>query len=379
VTSPGQSVERDSVSPLELFFDLVFVFAVSQLSHHLLGHLTWRGAAETAVILIGVFGVWSYTSWGSTLPGVRRLTHRWTILSVMVVGLIMNAGIGRAFEDQPWLFVVPFLLCRIGPALLWVATSTQLRDHYIAMLTWFSVTAIAWVGGALATAEHRLWWWVTAAVLELAGTWLAHPVPGRHHFRTREVSFAPGHMLERSRLFLLIALGEAILTTGSAVASTEPSASMVATAILSMIAIIALWALYFGGSDKLIAEQAATAADPLRTARLAVNTQILVLASLICLAVANELAIEDPTGDGSPALSLLMFGGPMLYVGVQSWYLWAATRRRSAAGPIAVIALAAAAGVSTMTAPLVAAAILCGTLLALLWITFSTRVVGQRS
>jgi low temperature requirement protein LtrA len=54
MTSPAQSVERDAVSPLELFFDLVFVFAVSQLSHHLLDHLTWRGAAETLVLPSGI-------------------------------------------------------------------------------------------------------------------------------------------------------------------------------------------------------------------------------------------------------------------------------------------------------------------------------------
>jgi low temperature requirement protein LtrA len=89
---------------------------------------------------------------------------------------------------------------------LWVITSTELREHYVAMLTWFSAAALLWIGGALATPEHRVWWWATAAV-ELGGTWLAQPLPKRHHFRTREVTFQPGHMLERSRLFLLIALG----------------------------------------------------------------------------------------------------------------------------------------------------------------------------
>jgi Bacterial low temperature requirement A protein (LtrA) len=75
MTSPAQSVQRDAVSPLELFFDLVFVFAVSQLSHHLLDHLTWRGAAETLVLLIAVFGIWSGTSFEArsfTSPGLRR-------------------------------------------------------------------------------------------------------------------------------------------------------------------------------------------------------------------------------------------------------------------------------------------------------------------
>ena len=66
MTSPAQSVQREAVSPLELFFDLVFIFAVSQLSHHLLDELSWRGAAETLVLLIAVFGVWSGTSFEAT-------------------------------------------------------------------------------------------------------------------------------------------------------------------------------------------------------------------------------------------------------------------------------------------------------------------------
>lgn len=85
---PAESVEKDAVSPLELFFDLVFVFAVSQLSHHLLEHLTWRGAAETLVMLSAVFGVWSGTSFEATLLDVGRSQTQWMMLAVMLVGLL---------------------------------------------------------------------------------------------------------------------------------------------------------------------------------------------------------------------------------------------------------------------------------------------------
>jgi len=269
-------------------------------------------------MLVAVFQVWSYTSWGSTLPGISRRSHRWTLLAVMIIGLFMNAGISSAFDDQPLLFVVPYLVCRIGPAVYWRLTSDQLQDHYSAMLVWFLPTAVLWAIGAAASPDARLLWWAAAATLETAGSWLAHPLPGLHHFRTREISFAPGHMLERSRLFLIIGVGEAILTTGTAVAAGHPSLTMITTAALSMIAIVALWALYFSGSDELVTEHAATTSDPLRAARLAVNTQVIIFASLIAMAVANELAITDPTGETSSALSLLMFGGPLLYLAVQT-------------------------------------------------------------
>src|SRR5436190_9827653 len=77
------------VTPLELFFDLVFVFAVSQLSHHLLEHLSWRGAVETLVLLRAVFAVWFTTSWSATMIPVNQPRTQWMLLAVMVLGLFM--------------------------------------------------------------------------------------------------------------------------------------------------------------------------------------------------------------------------------------------------------------------------------------------------
>ena len=114
MTSPAQSVQRDAVSPLELFFDLVFVFAVSQLSHHLLDHLTWRGAAETLVLLIAVFGVWSGTSFEATLLNIGRSPTQWMLLAVMLAGLFMNAAIQDAFETGGCAFVIPLLVIQAG-------------------------------------------------------------------------------------------------------------------------------------------------------------------------------------------------------------------------------------------------------------------------
>jgi low temperature requirement protein LtrA len=353
VTDPEAT---DEVPPLELFFDLVFVFAISQLTRHLSSHLNWHGAGETLALLVAVFGVWSYTSWGSTLPGVPHATHHRTILAVMVVGLLMNAGIGDAYGATPFFFVVPFLACRIGPPIYWWIVGDELRDHYRAMVLWFGAAAILWVVGGLAAPDQRLWWWGAAAAIELGGTWLAHPVPG-HHFRSADVAFSPGHMLERSRLFLLIALGEVILATGTAVGSLEPSVATITTAVLTLLSAIALWALYFGTSDRLISERATATSDPLRAARLAVNTQVIVFAALIVLAVGNERAITDPTGNTTLPLTLLLFGGPALYLAVQAWYLHAITNQIPRYRLGAVLAMAAGASVATLLAPMASVAL----------------------
>src|SRR6266498_246858 len=91
--TPNQTYE---VSPLELFFDLVFVFAVSQLSDSLQEHLSWRGMLETLVLLVAVFTVWFTTSWAATAIPVAQSRTRWMVLAVMLLGLIMNPDTATA-------------------------------------------------------------------------------------------------------------------------------------------------------------------------------------------------------------------------------------------------------------------------------------------
>jgi low temperature requirement protein LtrA len=346
------------VGPLELFFDLVFVFAVSQLSHHLLAHLNWRGAGETAVLLVAVFGVWAYTSFEATSRDVERKDTQRMLLAVMFTGLFMNAAISSAFSSGPWLFVVPYLVSQLGPATVTAIRvgPAELRRHYRRALVWLSAATPLWIVGAVLEPRPRLACWAGAAAVDLAGTWLAHPLPGRT-LRSRQVPFDGEHMIERLRLFLIIALGEAVLTTGTAIADTPARPLTVTAGVVGLAVVVTFWAMYFGGSDPLVARHLDRTPDPVRAARLALNGTYLTLAALVALAVGNELVIAHPGSDGSAALSLLLFGGALLYVVAQSWYLhvtagtvsrarWAASA--VPAGGCAAVALPRLAGLALL-------------------------------
>src|SRR5215212_7215405 len=124
------------VTPLELFFDLVFVFAVSQLSHHLLAHLSWRAAAETLVLLRAVYAVWYSTSWAATMIPADQPRTRGMVLTVMLLGLFMNASVTGAFATSGWAFVIPFLLIQLGRT-VWTLASARdavFRDHFLRTL-----------------------------------------------------------------------------------------------------------------------------------------------------------------------------------------------------------------------------------------------------
>lgn len=314
--------QEHEVTPLELFFDLVFAFAVSQLSQHLLAHLSWRGVAETLVMLLAIFAVWFRTSWSATMVPADQPRTLWMMLAVMLLGLFMNAAVTAAFTTSGWAFVVPYLLIQLGRT-LWTyfnAPDAVYREHYLRVFVWLIPTSLLWIAGAAVNSDSRLLWWGLAAGIDLIGSWLAHPVPGRH-LQSENVSFDASHMLERCRLFLLIALGETILTTGTAIAEVPMTRMTLVTGTAALAGTVSLWALNFGHSRRLSLRYREETHDPIRLSRHAVNALIGLFAGLIAVAVGNELVIAHPDGEASSTLSLLLYGGPIVYLLAQRWYL----------------------------------------------------------
>jgi low temperature requirement protein LtrA len=363
-----RSVSRE-VSPLELFFDLVFVFAISQLSMHLLEHLHWRGLAQTLVMLVGVFGVWSYTSFEVTLTHYTHANTQRVMLVVMAFGLFMNAAIERAFQDGALAFVVPMLLIQIGRTALSTipaAPLSVLRRHYSIMLAWLLMSAPLWIVGALVPPAARLWWWAMAAAIDLAGTWLAHPSPGRT-LDSENIEFDAEHMLERLRLFLIIALGEVVLTSGVALANAPLGLMTVMAGAFALSVIVSLWALYFGGSDHVVSQHVDRTSNPILAARLAMNGEVVVVAGLIALAVVNDVVIAHPDKALSPLVAVLMSGGALAYLLVQIWYLRFVTGRYPRSRMFAAAALLATGAAAPMLPAVVALGLL-ALVLGVLWI-----------
>jgi low temperature requirement protein LtrA len=326
VTEPSFSPASEpkyEVTPLELFFDLVFVFAVSQLSHHLLAHLSWWGVAETLVLLRAVYAVWYSTSWAATMIPADQPRTKGMVLVVTLLGLFMNAAVTRAFTTSGWAFVIPLLLIQLGRT-VWTlvnAPDAVFRDHFFRTLLWFIATSPLWIAGAAADGESRLLWWALGAGIDLVGAWLAHPIPGRR-LHSENLAFDAGHMLERCRLFLVIALGETVFATGTAIAAVPATLMTFVTGTAALAGAVALWALSFGRPRRLTEEHLEETRDPVRASRHAVNGLMGMVAGLIAMAVANEQVIAHPLGHASTALRLLLFGGPILYLLAESWYLW---------------------------------------------------------
>ena len=157
-------------------------------------------------------------------------------------------------------------------------------------------------------------------------------------------------MLERCRLFLLIALGETVFTIGTAIAVAPTTLMTLATGTFALAGTVALWALGFGRSHRLILRHVEETSDPIRASRYAVNALTIMVAGLIAVAVANKKVIAHPQGQTSFALSLLLCGGPILFLAAQGWYLWSVPKVRPQLHVIGGIALLLV-GFATSAAP----------------------------
>lgn len=318
-----RTAERDDdASPLELFFDLAFVVALALLTKTFVKDLSWHGAAEVAVLLVALYAVWSATTFAAMLPEVRRTAAQWVVIAVMLLVLLMAAAIDEAWKEGPLWFVVPYLACRAGHAVATVALNPEpgSRAYQAGALAWIVASAPLWLIGASGEGDTRLVLWAVAAALDLVGAWWAHPVPRRLR-RDDDLSFDADRLVERCRLFLLVVLGETLLTTGLVLAEAPQEAWTVVAGVLAFAVVVALWLLYFGSSDHHVERDLERAGDALRTARRVLAGQVFVAAALVVLAAGLDEVIAHPTEAATGVVVLTLCGGPVLYLLVQAWYL----------------------------------------------------------
>jgi low temperature requirement protein LtrA len=340
------------VSPLELFFDLVYVFAIGQLSHHLLEHVDLRTGAETLIMALAVVYAWYMTAWGANWLEPDRLPVRVLLVGLMFASLLMSVGIADAFDDRAWLFVTGYLLLQVGrSAFLIVALRGRaLGEHFVNDLIWELLTGGLWVAGAIADGDARLVLWGLAVVATHGGVWGLHWLPGRGRaIDLGHTEIAGGHLIERFRLFFIIALGETVLTTGNAFVGEPFALERLLALAIAFTGTVALWWCYFQRTEGIGAELAEAADDAGAVGWWGTWTLTLVVLALIAIAVGDELAIAHPGDDATLGFTILTFGGPALFLLAQVFFLREALGHVPRSRPLGLAALAL---LAVATAPL---------------------------
>jgi low temperature requirement protein LtrA len=314
-----KSGEHAKVTFVELFFDLVFVFAITQLSHFLLGDLTVSGAFRTVLLLMAVWWVWIFTSWVTNWIDPQRTRVRLLLLVLMFAGLLLSSSIPSAFEERGLLFACAYAFMQVGRSLFMVATlrrdSPAHFRNFQRITSWLALSGVFWIAGGLAHGEARLALWIIALVIEYVAPSLGFWAPGLGRSATVEWDVEGGHMAERCALFIIIALGESVLVTGATFARLEQTSVTVMAFIVAFVGSVAMWWLYFDTAAGRGSEHISHSHDPGRLARLAYTyIHLLIVAGIIVAAVADELVLAHPTGPVEPPAVAAILGGPALYL-----------------------------------------------------------------
>lgn len=310
------------VSQIELFYDLVYVFAVTQLSRSLTHHLSVGGALETAVLLAMVWQVWVYTTWMTNYLDPNRQSVRLALVALMLASLVLAGALPYAFETRGLVVAVVYVAMQIGRSLfiIWATRGEALRWTFWRALCWSSVAAVPMIGGAFAHDHARAGLWALAVLIELVGAAFGFATPFLGRSATTDWTIDGGHFAERCQAFVLIALGESIVVTGATLTSLlgEPlgDAAHYTAFVTAFFGTVALWWVYF---DRAASDSAAVidaSDDPGRLGRNAFHwVHPLIVAGIIVGAAADEEVLKDPTARGHLATAWLLVGGAALYLG----------------------------------------------------------------
>jgi low temperature requirement protein LtrA len=306
------------VTNIELFFDLVYVFAVTQLSHHLLAEPTVRGALQTGLLLVMVWVVWAYTTWVTNWLDPEKMEVRLLLVVLMLISLAMSAALPRAFGDLGLVVGAAYAIQQIGRTSFMVAAlrGHPLQANFERILAWCVVSGALAVAGGFAHGWARDLLWVLAVGVDLAGGAVGFYTPwlGRSH--TSDWTIEGGHFAERCQAFILIALGESIVIIGATLSGEKSvTASGVTAFVVAFAGSVAMWWLYFDQSAAAAAQVIARSPDPGRLGRSAYHfIHPVMVAGIIVSAAADEKILADPAATASTASAWMILGGPALFL-----------------------------------------------------------------
>ena len=331
---------------VELFFDLVYVFAVTQLSQYLLAHRTIDGVLHAGLLLTMVWLVWVYTTWVTNWLDPERIAVRLLLLGLMLASLVMSAALPAAFGARGLVIGCAYAVMQIGRsgfAVTALRGRAALRRNFQRILAWCVVSGALAVAGGLAAGAARDLLWVAAVGVDLLGGVAGFYTPGLGRSATQEWTIEGGHFAERCQAFILIALGESIVVIGATLARLPGvSAAAVAAFLAAFLGSAGMWWLYFDKSAEEGARVIARSADPGRLGRSAYHfIHPLMVAGIIVSAAADEIVLSNPGARPAVPTSWLILGGTGLYIAGHAAFKAAVWRRASwpRIGALAVLAL----------------------------------------
>ncbi|MEU2616451.1 low temperature requirement protein A [Micromonospora sp. NPDC007271] len=373
---------------LELFFDLAFVFVIQRIALRVTEDLARPGLADswlalpeagkTLLLLIPLAWVWTMTAWTTARLDPRRLPVQVIVIMTMFGVLIMSAGLPTAFRGGGLAFAVPYVVLQVGRVIVLkvMLRGHELEDRVTRDLVWFTLTGILWIVGAFTHDGTRVMLWVAAAAGDSLAARLGWPVPKLGRSRAIPWAVAGEHLADRYRQFLLIALGESVLTLAAAYTMGLYDVESTAAFVIGFATTVLLWRIYYYRAGQILTDAIAASKNPAHLGRVAAFTHWTMILGIINTAIGYKLTISHPLGHTKLAWVIVILGGPALYAAGRAHFEYVVFARVSRPRIIGVIILVLAAPPMLLLPPvlvsLTAALVLSG-----IAVTDATRARGK--
>ncbi len=376
---PGRPEEKRRTNFLELFFDLVFVAALAQLSQGLIRDLTWREAFQTLVLLLAMWWIWALTAWTTDLYDPRRPAIQLLVTATMLGTLVMVVALPDAFGGRGLVFAGVYVAIHIGRQLFLVLAQRgrQMQPRSLRLLFWFGVSAVVWVAGALMPGTPREVVWTLALAVDYTARILRYPTPGLGRSPASEWPTRAEHLAERHQQLFIIALGELILITTLALSGSGLAADRTAAFVVSFAGTALFWRIYIHRAGELLPAALAAARYPDRLAGSVVLAHLIMVGGIVATAVGDELVIAHPLGHTQPAWVAVILGGPVLFLAGRTGFEYAVFARVSRDRTISLLALAAALAPPALFVPPILAVLAATAVLAAVAIADQARSRGR--
>jgi low temperature requirement protein LtrA len=350
---------EESVKPLELFFDLVFVLAITQCTVLMADDPTWEGIARGLLVLGVLWWSWVGYSWLTSVVDPEEGLVRFAIFGAMAALLVVAICVPQAFGDLGLLFACAYMVVRMGQIVLLYSAGRGdpgMRRSVIGLAIGTLIGTSILIGASFTDGALQGGLWALALALDVGEPYV---------FGSEGWKLAPHHFVERHGLIIIIALGESIVSIGAGV-EADVDAGVVAAAVLGVGVAAGLWWLYFD-IVALVAERRLVQAKPGREQNEIARDSFSYLhfpmvAGIVLLALGLKKTlghVEDPL---TIEVATAMLGGTAIYLLAHVAFRWRNVRRFSAQRLICALALVALIPLATEIASLATVAIVLGIL-----------------
>jgi low temperature requirement protein LtrA len=302
------AVEEKRVAPLELFFDLVFVFALTQVTALMAERPTWSGLGEGMLVLAALWWAWAAYAWLTNYVAAEEDRERLLILAVMGAFLIAALAVPEAFGDDALVFALAYAAARWLHIFIFAEANEDVdASEAIRRLARTALPApLLLIAAAFLDGTAQTLAWLVALSMDFAGPY----VFGVSGFRV-----SPGHFAERFALIVIIALGESIVAIGTGLHG-ELDAGTIGAALLGLLVAFGLWWAYFD-VVAIVAERRFRESQGERRLRIARDSYSYLHLPMIAGIVLVALGVKKTLGDVEEPLktipSVALFGGIALY------------------------------------------------------------------